>query len=86
MSNVLFFIQNGIFTLKNIVFNASPGDLICIIGPVGSGKVCYVSYLFASNSFVKSSLLQTLTGEIGYFDGNIQLCGSFCYVPQEACE
>ena len=28
-----------LFSLKNIVFNAYPGDLICVIGPVGSGKV-----------------------------------------------
>ncbi|CAF0910972.1 unnamed protein product [Rotaria sordida] len=61
--------KNGLFVLKNIIFDAHPGDLICIIGPVGSGK---------------SSLLQTLTDEITYFDGEIQLDGSYCYVPQEA--
>ncbi|CAF3773412.1 unnamed protein product [Rotaria sp. Silwood1] len=61
--------KNGKFSLKNIIFDAHPGDLICIIGPVGSGK---------------SSLLQTLTGEITYFDGKVRLYGSFCYVPQEA--
>ncbi|CAF3840294.1 unnamed protein product, partial [Rotaria sp. Silwood1] len=58
----------GTFSLKNIVFDAHPGDLICIIGPVGSGK---------------SSLLQTLTGEIAHFDGKVRLNGSYCYVPQE---
>ncbi|CAF0805769.1 unnamed protein product [Adineta ricciae] len=61
--------QNGTFSLQNILFHARPGDLICIIGPVGSGK---------------SSLLQTLTGEITYFDGKVRLNGSFCYVPQES--
>ncbi|CAF1590799.1 unnamed protein product, partial [Adineta steineri] len=40
--------KNGVFKLQNIIFDAHPGDLICIIGAVGSGK---------------SSLLQTLTGE-----------------------
>ncbi|CAF4234850.1 unnamed protein product, partial [Rotaria sp. Silwood2] len=60
--------DNGLFFLKNIFFNAYPGDLICIIGSIGSGK---------------SSLLQTLTDEITFFDGNIKLQGSFCYVPQE---
>ncbi|CAF2915966.1 unnamed protein product, partial [Rotaria sp. Silwood2] len=60
---------NGKFSLKNIFFDAHPGDLICIIGPVGCGK---------------SSLLQTLTGEITYFDGKVRLYGSFCYVPQES--
>ncbi|CAF2953465.1 unnamed protein product [Rotaria sp. Silwood2] len=58
----------GTFSLKNIVFDAHPGDLICIIGPVGAGK---------------SSLLQTLTGEIAHFDGKVRLYGSFSYVPQE---
>ena len=33
------FSKNGLFALRNIVFNASPGDLICVIGPVGCGKV-----------------------------------------------
>ncbi|UJR21510.1 hypothetical protein I4U23_024596 [Adineta vaga] len=61
--------QNGIFALQKIAFDARPGDLICVIGAVGSGK---------------SSLLQTLTGEIAYFDGKVRLHGSFCYVPQEA--
>ncbi|CAF3558667.1 unnamed protein product [Rotaria sp. Silwood1] len=61
--------KNGKFSLTNIVFNAHPGDFICIIGPVGSGK---------------SSLLQTLTGEITYFDGKVRLYGSYCYVPQES--
>ncbi|UJR31956.1 hypothetical protein I4U23_019429 [Adineta vaga] len=60
--------QHGNFVLKNIVFHAYPGDLICVIGPVGSGK---------------SSLLQTLTGEIACFDGKVRLHGTFCYVPQE---
>ncbi|CAF4106053.1 unnamed protein product [Rotaria sordida] len=61
--------KNGSFCLKNIVFDAHPGDLICIIGPVGAGK---------------SSLLQTLTGEIAIFDGKVRMHGSFCYVPQES--
>ncbi|CAF3694293.1 unnamed protein product [Adineta steineri] len=61
--------KDGTFALKNIVFNANPGDLICVIGPVGSGK---------------SSLLQSLSGEIAYFEGKIRLHGSFCYVPQES--
>ncbi|CAF5085011.1 unnamed protein product, partial [Rotaria sp. Silwood1] len=60
---------NGEILLKNVIFDAHPGDFICIIGPVGSGK---------------SSLLQTLTGEITYFDGKVRLYGSFCYVPQES--
>ena len=35
----LFTSQNASFRLTNILFTAVPGDLICVIGPVGSGKV-----------------------------------------------
>ena len=63
--------KDSSFSLDSIVFNANPGDLICIVGSIGSGK---------------SSLLQTLIGEITFYDGDIQLNGSFCYVPQESCE
>ncbi|CAF1162569.1 unnamed protein product [Adineta ricciae] len=59
----------GTFSLKNIIFDAHPGDLICVIGPVGSGK---------------SSLLQALSGEITHFEGKVRLYGTFCYVPQES--
>ncbi|CAF5166249.1 unnamed protein product, partial [Rotaria sp. Silwood1] len=61
--------KNGKFLLRNILFDAHPGDLICIIGPVGSRK---------------SLLLQTLTGEITYSDGKVRLYESFCYEPQES--
>ncbi|CAF4697955.1 unnamed protein product [Rotaria socialis] len=60
--------KDDFFQLRNIAFDAKPGDLICVIGAVGSGK---------------SSFLQTLSGEIPYFDGKVRLYGSFCYVPQE---
>jgi ABC-type phosphate transport system ATPase subunit len=33
------------FTLENIMFDAKPGDLVCIIGPVGCGKVCSITYM-----------------------------------------
>ncbi|CAF0930502.1 unnamed protein product [Adineta steineri] len=36
--------ENGVFKLQNIVFDAHPGDLICIIGAVGSGKVCEIGF------------------------------------------
>ncbi len=87
--SILLFIQNGLFSLNNIMFDAHPGDLICIIGPVGSGKVS--SFIINTNlsSYIiciQSSLLQTLTGEIAFFDGKVRLHGSFCYVPQEPCK
>jgi ABC-type transport system involved in cytochrome bd biosynthesis fused ATPase/permease subunit len=43
--------------------------------------ICIKSYVD-----LQSSLLQTLSGEITYFEGKVRLYGSFCYVPQEACE
>ena len=46
--------KTDVFALRNIVFDAHPGDLICIIGPVGSGKVC-------------SHLLMTLTHSPSFF-------------------
>jgi ABC-type histidine transport system ATPase subunit len=41
-------VQDGSFCLKNIIFDAEPGDLICVIGSVGSGKVCYLSITLLS--------------------------------------
>lgn len=32
-------VKKASFSLQNIDFEATPGDLICVIGPVGSGKV-----------------------------------------------
>lgn len=45
--NLVF--QNGSYTLRNIHFDAHPGDLICIIGPVGAGKVFV---FFSSLTFI----------------------------------
>lgn len=33
--------ENSPITLKNISVRIKPGKLCAIIGPVGSGKVCY---------------------------------------------
>ncbi len=69
------------------MFDGHPGDLICVIGSVGSGKVWKFSWtrIFIEIS-LKSSLLQALTGEISFFDGHVRLHGSVCYVPQESCK
>ncbi|CAF1074324.1 unnamed protein product [Adineta ricciae] len=61
--------ENSTFALKNIVFEAHSGDLICIIGPSGSGK---------------SSLLRAISGEITHFSGKIRMCGTCCYLPQDS--
>ncbi|XP_072393692.1 ATP-binding cassette sub-family C member 4-like [Diabrotica undecimpunctata] len=54
--------------LENINLNISDGQLIGIIGPVGSGK---------------SSLLQTLLGELDITEGNMRVRGQISYASQE---
>ena len=61
-----------IYNLKNINFTVKEGELVCIIGDVGSGK---------------SSLIQALLNnmvQINKDESNIILNGSISYVPQEA--
>ncbi|CAH1180472.1 unnamed protein product [Phaedon cochleariae] len=54
--------------LHNIDLKANRGKLIGVIGPVGSGK---------------SSLLQTLLGELEISDGTMNISGRFSYASQE---
>jgi len=54
--------------LKNISFAAHAGDLICIIGRVGSGK---------------TALLEALGGELSVLRGEIKIQGTVCYCSQE---
>lgn len=56
-----------LLTLSNISLTASPGQLICIIGCVGSGK---------------TSLLQTLLGNMHLIDGEIASFGKIAYAAQ----
>jgi ABC-type transport system involved in cytochrome bd biosynthesis fused ATPase/permease subunit len=50
-------------------FEIKKGELIAVIGTVGSGK---------------SSLLSALLGEMYKFNGTINVNGSISYVPQQA--
>lgn len=54
--------------LKNISFNVKPGELIIVIGSVGSGKSC---------------LLYSLLKEIETTAGSINVHGDASYAPQE---
>lgn len=54
--------------LKKINFDANKGQLVGIIGPVGSGK---------------SSLLQTILGELEVKAGSIEVNGTISYASQE---
>ena len=53
---------------KNINLSVSPGEVLVVIGPVGSGK---------------SSLLSALLGEIALLKGSIRSRGTFALVEQE---
>ena len=55
---------------KNVSFEISDGDLLCVIGKVGSGK---------------SSLLATVMGETVVTSGSVQRHGRMAYVEQEPC-
>ncbi|KAH8851362.1 Multidrug resistance-associated protein 4 [Schistosoma japonicum] len=57
------------FTLNNINFKTSGHELIGIIGSVGSGK---------------SSLLQTILGELPFLSGKVYRSPSIAYLPQVA--
>ena len=54
--------------LKNIHFTASKGELTCIVGRVGSGK---------------SSLLQSIMGDLWKERGRVRLHGTVAYVAQQ---
>lgn len=55
--------------LENITIGINRGELLGIIGPVGSGK---------------SSLLQTVLGELELVSGKIEVNGTLSYASQEA--
>ncbi|XP_060602679.1 multidrug resistance-associated protein 1-like isoform X1 [Ruditapes philippinarum] len=71
-------IENGLFTwnkglmnqtLRRINLNVSEGELIAVVGQVGSGK---------------TSLLSAMLGEMEKIHGHVTLKGKIAYVPQEA--
>ena len=55
--------------LTDIKFSAHKGDLTCIVGRVGSGK---------------TSLLESVLGNLWKINGEVTVCGSTAYVPQQA--
>lgn len=56
-------------TLSKISLQTPKGDLLAVVGKVGSGK---------------SSLLSALLGEMGKLRGRIGVTGQLAYVPQQA--
>lgn len=55
-------------TLSNMNFDVKKGELIAVVGSVGSGK---------------TSLLSCLLGDMHKFNGSINMDGSVAYVPQQ---
>lgn len=55
--------------LANVTFSIERGELVIVIGPIGSGKSC---------------LLNALLGEIETTSGDLTVKGSISYAPQEA--
>ncbi|CAJ0609669.1 unnamed protein product [Cylicocyclus nassatus] len=71
-------IENGTFawekeegneTLRNINLSVKRGQLVAIVGKVGTGK---------------SSLLQAILGEMNKVSGSVNVSGTIAYVPQQA--
>ena len=56
-------------SLDNVSLTSSPGKLVAIIGPVGSGK---------------SSIIQAILGEFPSSRGNISVSGKISYSTQES--
>ncbi|KFD58891.1 hypothetical protein M513_00054 [Trichuris suis] len=55
--------------IVSVTFSVQPGQLLAIVGPLGSGK---------------SMILQTLLKEVVHNKGEVVVNGSIAYVPQEA--
>uniref|UniRef100_A0A1X7UX79 ABC-type glutathione-S-conjugate transporter n=1 Tax=Amphimedon queenslandica TaxID=400682 RepID=A0A1X7UX79_AMPQE len=57
------------FLLSNIELSIKPGELVAVVGPVGSGK---------------SALISAIIGEMNKLKGSVVLRGRVAYVPQIA--
>ncbi|KAI0603284.1 P-loop containing nucleoside triphosphate hydrolase protein [Biscogniauxia sp. FL1348] len=75
--DVAVIIRNGTFSwnrheskdvLKGINFTAHKGELTCVVGRVGQGK---------------SSLLQSILGDLWKVEGSVQIHGTVAYVAQQ---
>ncbi|CAG2180046.1 unnamed protein product, partial [Oppiella nova] len=62
-------IDSDIITLQNISCSLQTGELLAVVGPVGSGK---------------SSFLMSLMNEIEVTTGAVQVEGTIAYAPQES--
>ena len=61
--------KTEVFKIQKIGLTIPKGQIVAVVGPVGSGK---------------SSLLQGLIGEMRRESGSVKFCGSVSYCPQNA--
>jgi ABC-type glutathione transport system ATPase component len=61
--------KENVFKMTNINLEVPKGQLVAIVGPVGTGK---------------TSLLQGIIGEMRKTEGTVKFCGSVAYCPQSA--
>ncbi|KZV32355.1 ABC transporter C family member 14-like [Dorcoceras hygrometricum] len=61
--------EGGLEAVKNLNFEIKKGELVAVVGTVGSGK---------------SSLLAAVLGEMNKLSGKIRVCGTTAYVSQTA--
>uniref|UniRef100_A0A8C5JW94 MRP2 protein n=1 Tax=Junco hyemalis TaxID=40217 RepID=A0A8C5JW94_JUNHY len=61
--------QDGDAAIRDVTLDITPGSLVAVVGPVGSGK---------------SSLVSAMLGEMENIKGHINIQGSLAYVPQQA--
>uniref|UniRef100_A0A8C3UX25 ABC-type glutathione-S-conjugate transporter n=1 Tax=Catharus ustulatus TaxID=91951 RepID=A0A8C3UX25_CATUS len=61
--------QDGNAAIRDVTLDITPGSLVAVVGPVGSGK---------------SSLVSAMLGEMENIKGHINIQGSLAYVPQQA--
>lgn len=57
------------FEMRHVSLRVEPGELVCVVGRVGSGK---------------TSLVQGILGEMERLNGSVTLSKSMAYVPQQA--
>jgi ATP-binding cassette, subfamily C (CFTR/MRP), member 1 len=74
-----------LFRVKNVVMTIPRGQLVAIVGPVGSGKVTSLNkFLELFTDHEQSSLLQGLIGEMRKVSGHVSFGGRVGYCPQTA--
>ncbi|XP_014741414.1 PREDICTED: canalicular multispecific organic anion transporter 1 isoform X1 [Sturnus vulgaris] len=61
--------QDSNAAIRDVTLDITPGSLVAVVGPVGSGK---------------SSLVSAMLGEMENIKGHINIQGSLAYVPQQA--